>query len=109
MCVAVAVASGGALAQAFPAKPIEFVLPGSPGAGSDVFARLIADLIRKEKLVAQPIVITMARNLMEPVYMKGAEYGRYLAARSRSSPGSSPTWGSPARSSRPVRPTAARC
>lgn len=54
---------------------------GSPGAGSDVFARLIADLIRKEKLVAQPIVITMARNLMEPVYMKGAEYGRYLAAR----------------------------
>lgn len=23
----------------------------------------------------------MARNLMEPVYMKGAEYGRYLAAR----------------------------
>ena len=58
MCVAVAVASGGALAQAFPAKPIEFVVPGNPGAGADIFARMIADLIRKEKLVAQPIVIT---------------------------------------------------
>jgi putative tricarboxylic transport membrane protein len=58
MCVAFAVASGGALAQAFPAKPIEFVVPGNAGAGADIFARLIADLIRKEKLVAQPIVIT---------------------------------------------------
>jgi putative tricarboxylic transport membrane protein len=45
------------LAQAFPSKPIEFVVPGNPGAGSDIFARLIADLIRKEKLLAQPIVI----------------------------------------------------
>jgi len=47
----------GVLAQAFPSKAIEFVVPGNPGAGSDVFARLIADLMRKDKLVAQPIVI----------------------------------------------------
>ena len=58
LCIAAAVASGGALAQAFPAKPIEFVVPANAGAGADIFARLIADLIRKEKLVAQPIVIT---------------------------------------------------
>ena len=58
MCAAATIACGGALAQAFPAKAIEFVVPGNPGAGSDVFARLIADLIRKEKLVSQPIVIT---------------------------------------------------
>jgi putative tricarboxylic transport membrane protein len=57
ICILTAVASGSALAQAFPAKPIEFVVPGNPGAGSDVFARLIADLIRKERLVSQPIVI----------------------------------------------------
>ena len=65
ICAAVALVSGGTIAQpsstgsgqGFPAKPIEFVVPGNPGAGSDVFARLIADLIRKEKLVAQPIVI----------------------------------------------------
>jgi putative tricarboxylic transport membrane protein len=56
-CLALALACGGALAQAFPAKPIEFIVPGNPGAGSDVFARLIADLIRKDKLTAQPIVI----------------------------------------------------
>ena len=43
--------------QGFPSKPIEFVVPGNPGAGSDVFARLIADLMRKDKLLAQPVVI----------------------------------------------------
>lgn len=58
ICAAVALVPGGAIAQSFPAKPIELVVPGNPGAGSDVFARLIADLIRKEKLLAQPIVIT---------------------------------------------------
>ena len=60
-----AVASSSAFAQtaatspgqAFPARAIEFVVPANPGAGSDIFARLIADLIRKEKLVAQPILI----------------------------------------------------
>lgn len=47
----------GTLAQAFPSKAIEFVVPGAPGAGSDVFARLIADLMRKEKLVTQTVTI----------------------------------------------------
>jgi putative tricarboxylic transport membrane protein len=46
-----------ALAQAYPSKAIEFVVPGNPGAGSDVFARLIADLMRKDKLVSQTITI----------------------------------------------------
>ena len=44
-------------AQAFPSKAIELVVPGAPGAGSDVFARVIADLMRKEKLVTQTITI----------------------------------------------------
>lgn len=52
------IAPCGVLAQAFPAKPIEFVVPGNPGAGSDIFARLIADIMRNEKLISQPIVIT---------------------------------------------------
>jgi putative tricarboxylic transport membrane protein len=47
-----------AQAQPFPSKALEFVVPGNPGAGSDVFARLIADLMRKDKLLAQSIVIT---------------------------------------------------
>jgi putative tricarboxylic transport membrane protein len=52
-----ALVSSGVFAQGFPAKPIEFVVPGNPGAGSDIFARLVADIIRKEKLVSQPILI----------------------------------------------------
>lgn len=47
----------GSFAQAYPSKAIEFVVPGNPGAGSDVFARLIADLMRKDKLVSQTITI----------------------------------------------------
>jgi putative tricarboxylic transport membrane protein len=58
VCLLASVTPSGALAQAFPSKPIEFVVPGNPGAGSDVFARLIADIVRKEKLIAQPIVVT---------------------------------------------------
>lgn len=56
-CLAIAIASCGAGAQPFPSKTIEFVVPGNPGAGSDIFARLIADIIRKEKLTSQTIVI----------------------------------------------------
>ena len=44
-------------AQTFPSKPVEFVVPGNPGAGSDISARVVADIIRKEKYIAQPIVI----------------------------------------------------
>ena len=57
VCLAIALAPASAHAQAFPDKAIEVVVPGAPGAGSDVFARLVVDLIRKEKLVTQPIVI----------------------------------------------------
>lgn len=51
-------APAGVAAQAFPSKPVEIVVPGNPGAGSDGFARLVADLMRREKLLAQPIIIT---------------------------------------------------
>ena len=57
-CIAIAIGSCSALAQPFPSKPIEFVVPGNPGAGSDIFARLIADIIRKEKITGQTIVIS---------------------------------------------------
>ena len=48
-CLLASAVPCGAFAQAFPARPIEFVVPGNPGAGSGVFARLIADIARKEK------------------------------------------------------------
>ena len=40
--VALVCSASGAHSQstsAYPAKPIEFVVPGNPGAGSDMFAR----------------------------------------------------------------------
>lgn len=44
-------------AQSYPTKPIEFVVHTAPGGGSDLFARLIADIINKGKLTTQPVVV----------------------------------------------------
>src|SRR5687767_14626903 len=57
ICLAASMVSCGAIAQSFPEKQIELVVPAAAGAGSDIFARVVVDIIRKEKLVAQPIVI----------------------------------------------------
>jgi len=52
---AVALAAPAALAQSFPSKPIELVVHTSPGGGTDLIARLVADILVKEKLVNQPV------------------------------------------------------
>ena len=44
-------------AQSYPVKPIEMISPTSAGGGSDIVARVVADIISKEKLLPQPIVI----------------------------------------------------
>lgn len=44
-----------AFAQAFPSKPLELVVHTSPGGGTDIFARFIAELLTREKLVNQPV------------------------------------------------------
>jgi putative tricarboxylic transport membrane protein len=44
-------------AQSYPNKPIELVSPTGPGGGSDLVARAAADIIAKEKLLPQPLVI----------------------------------------------------
>ena len=52
---------GGALtataasAQTFPSRPIELVVHTAPGGGTDLIARLVADIMVKEKLVSQPV------------------------------------------------------
>ena len=53
-CVAVC-ALGGAWAQAYPVKPVRWVVPSTPGDGSDITGRLIADRISRE--LGQPVVI----------------------------------------------------
>lgn len=44
-------------AQNFPSKPIELVSPTGAGGGSDLVARTVAEIITKEKLLSQPIVV----------------------------------------------------
>lgn len=64
MFLAVAAAAMGALTfdvasgQEFkPNKPIEVVVHTGPGGGSDLFARAIAELLQKEKLVSQRLQV----------------------------------------------------
>jgi putative tricarboxylic transport membrane protein len=52
-----ALAALPARAQAFPSKPIEFVAHVNPGGGTDVFARLVMDILGREKLITQPMVV----------------------------------------------------
>lgn len=46
-----------AVAQAFPAKPIELIVHTGPGGGSDIFSRVVADIIAKDKLLPTPMVV----------------------------------------------------
>ena len=46
-----------AVAQAYPAKPIELVVHTGPGGGADVVARVFAEIVAKEKLLSQPLVV----------------------------------------------------
>jgi tripartite-type tricarboxylate transporter receptor subunit TctC len=51
----VAVASGGALAQAWPAKPIRYIVPFPPAGATDITARIAADKIAGP--LGQPVVV----------------------------------------------------
>ncbi len=52
-----ALAVGNALAQAFPAKPIELIVHTSAGSGGDVVSRAVAEIIRKEKFLPQLLTV----------------------------------------------------
>jgi putative tricarboxylic transport membrane protein len=44
-------------AQPFPSRPLEFVVHTSAGGGTDIFGRVIAEIIAREKFMSQPINI----------------------------------------------------
>jgi len=56
--VLLAAATAAAPAQPYPSKTVEFVVHVNPGGGTDVFARLIMDIINREKLISQPMIVS---------------------------------------------------
>jgi putative tricarboxylic transport membrane protein len=46
-----------AFAQSFPSKPLELVVHTAPGGGTDIFARVVGEILTREKLVNQPVNI----------------------------------------------------
>ena len=44
-------------AQAFPSKSVEFVVHSGAGGGPDQFARIVSDVITRDKLLSQPVVV----------------------------------------------------
>lgn len=53
-----ALAQPASTAQAFPTQPLEFVAHTAPGGGTDQFARLMADILSREKMVTQTPIIS---------------------------------------------------
>jgi len=56
-CWFISVSIATSLAQTYPSKPIELVSPTGAGGGSDLVARMVADIIAKEKLLPQPVIV----------------------------------------------------
>ena len=50
-------ACGATGAQPYPSKQLEFVVQTSPGSGTDVFGRGVTDMLLREKLITQSIVV----------------------------------------------------
>ncbi len=46
-----------ATAQGFPSKTVEFVAHSGPGGGPDVFARAVTEIITREKMLVQPVIV----------------------------------------------------
>lgn len=94
LALLLAAASSGA--QTFPSKPVEFVVHSGPGGGPDQFARVVTEIITKEKLLPQPVNVNnrtggggaIAFNFIkskhgDPHYILGVGTGTLLAVAAR--------------------------
>src|SRR5262245_5014956 len=74
VALALAFAAGAAPAQGYPSRTMEFVVHVNPGGGTDVFARLVTDILGRDKLVTQPLVVqnkTGGAGVVAFTYAKG--------------------------------------
>ena len=55
LAAAASFAASPALAQSYPVKPIETIVHTSAGSGGDVVSRAVAEIIRRDKLLPQPL------------------------------------------------------
>jgi putative tricarboxylic transport membrane protein len=55
--VLTALAAAPAVSQPYPSKPIELIVTTSVGSGGDVVSRVVAEIMRKEKLLPQLITV----------------------------------------------------
>jgi putative tricarboxylic transport membrane protein len=57
VCAAAALASVSVGAQAYPTKPIEVIVHTSAGSGGDIVSRTVAEIVRRDKLLPQPLQV----------------------------------------------------
>lgn len=57
LAAALVASSAPLFGQAFPSKPIEFVVPFGAGGGSDILARTIARMMQEERILSVPLVV----------------------------------------------------
>lgn len=59
LCLAIALAwpPAAVRSQPFPSRPLELIVHTGAGGGSDLFARVVAEIINRDKLLAQPVVV----------------------------------------------------
>ena len=53
--VLLALLSCAAFAQPYPSRPLEFIVHTSAGGGTDIFGRVVAEILQQNKLIGQPI------------------------------------------------------
>ncbi len=96
--VAAVLAAAPALAQDYPARPVEMVVPWGPGGGADQLARLVGKLLEPELGVGVPVVNVpggtgatgMAKLMSSPA--DGHSMAIYIADAHALLAGSNPRW-----------------